>query len=117
MVFKLASVGISYFLVVSATNFIITAGPIVIHLSTGSRCITCSTPIVTNPFCPNDPSSVIIINSSETSASCSLRMTSSAVRAAKIVMTLLPACFNACAIGNIGAAPTPPHAQTTVPNR
>ena len=91
------------------------AGPMVIHLSTCSRCITCSTPMVTNPFCPIDPSSVITITSSETSASCSRKIIKSAVRAAKTVMTLFPACLRACAIGNIGAAPTPPQAQTTVP--
>ena len=116
MVLRLASVGILYFWVVNATNFIIIAGPIVMHLSTFSRKITCSTPLVTKPFCPSEPSSVMIISSSDTADNCSRRIMSSAVRAAKMVMTRLPARLSACAIGNIGAAPTPPQAQTTVPN-
>ena len=115
MVFKLASVGILYFLVVNATNFIMIAGPMVTHLSTCSRLITCSTPSVTRPFCPMEPSSVITITSSDTAASWSWRMISSRLRAANTVITRLPAALRACAIGNIGAAPTPPHAQTTVP--
>ena len=77
--------------------------------------MTCSTPCVTRPFCPNEPSSVITITSSDTAANCSRKITNSAVRAASTVITLFPAAFSASAIGNIGAAPTPPHAQTTVP--
>ena len=91
------------------------AGPMVTHLSTCSRLITCSTPSVTRPFCPMEPSSVITITSSDTAASWSWRMISSRLRAANTVITRLPAALRACAIGNIGAAPTPPHAQTTVP--
>ena len=72
--------------------------------------------MVTNPFCPNEPSSVMMISSSDTAANCSRRMMSSAVRAANTVITRLPASLRARAIGNIGAAPTPPQAQTTVPN-
>ena len=37
------------------------------------------------------------------------------VRAAITVITRFPAFFNAATIGIIGAVPTPPHAQTTVP--
>ena len=103
-----ASVGMLYLAVVSATNFIMIAGPMVIHLSTCSRLITCSTPTVTTPCWPAEPSSVMMITSSDHCANSSCRMSRSLLRAARTVMTLLPAFLSASAIGNIGAAPTPP---------
>ena len=115
MVFRLASVGRLYLAVVRATNFIMIAGPMAMHLSTCSRLMTCSTPTVTTPFCPIEPSSVMTMTSSEYCASWSLRMIRSLLRAARTVMTRFPAALSAWAIGNIGAAPTPPQAQITVP--
>ena len=115
MVLRDASVGMLYLSVVSATNFIMIAGPMVIHLSTCSRLMTCSTPTVTTPCCPAEPSSVMMITSSDHCANSSWRMSRSLLRAARTVMTRLPAFLSASAIGNIGAAPTPPQAHTTVP--
>ena len=86
-----------------------------IHLSTFSRLMTCSTPTVTTPFCPTEPSSVMRMTSSDHCASSSFRMMRSLLRAASTVMTRLPAFLSASAIGSIGAAPTPPQAHTTVP--
>ena len=115
MVLREASVGMLYLAVVRATNFIMIAGPMVIHLLTVSRLITSSTPTVTTPCLPMEPSSVMTISSSDHCASSSFRMMRSLLRAARTVMTLFPAFLRASAIGNIGAAPTPPQAQTTVP--
>ena len=65
MVLSEASVGMLYLAVVRATNFIMTAGPMVTHLSTCSRLMTSSTPTVTTPCLPMEPSSVITISSSD----------------------------------------------------
>ena len=58
---------------------------------------------------------VMIMTSSELSRISFSRMISSLVRPASTVMTRLPAAFRACTIGSMGATPTPPPAQTTVP--
>ena len=110
------SVGISYFFVSKQTNFIMIAGPMAKHLSTFSRLMTASTPSVTNPFCPYEPSSVMIITSSELARISFSRIINSFVRPANTVITRFPAAFSACTIGSIGATPTPPPAHTTVPN-
>ena len=115
MVFRDTSVGISYFLVSRQTNFIMMAGPMAKHLFTFSRFITSSTPSVTSPLRPYEPSSVIMITSSELSRISFSRIISSLLRPANTVMTRFPAAFNAWTIGSIGATPTPPPAQTTVP--
>ena len=115
MVFKETSVGISYFLVSRQTNFIMMAGPMAKHLFTVSRLITSSTPSVTNPLRPYEPSSVIMITSSELSRISFSRIINSLVRPANTVITRLPAAFKACTMGSIGATPTPPPAHTTVP--
>ena len=115
IVFNDTSVGISYFFVSKQTNFIMIAGPIAKHLSTFSRLITSSTPSVTRPLRPYDPSSVIMITSSELSRISFSRIISSLLRPANTVITRLPAALSACTIGSIGATPTPPPAHTTVP--
>ena len=109
------SVGIPYFFVRRHTNFIIMAGPMAKHLSTFSLFITLSIPSVTRPLFPYEPSSVIIITSSECSRICSSRIISSFVLPARTEITLLPAFLSASTIGSIGATPTPPPAHTTVP--
>ena len=55
------------------------------------------------------------ITSSELSRISFSRMIRSLLRPANTVITLFPAAFKACTIGSIGATPTPPPAQTTVP--
>ena len=116
MVLSDTSVGMLYFLVSRQTNFIMMAGPMAKHLSTFSRRITCSTPCVTRPFCPYEPSSVMMMTSSLEARISFSSIISSLVRPASTVMTRLPAAFRACTMGSIGATPTPPPAQTTVPN-
>ena len=115
MVLSDTSVGMSYFLVSRQTNFIMTAGPMAKHLSTFSRRMTCSTPCVTRPFWPYEPSSVMMMTSSLAARISFSNIISSLVRPASTVMTRLPAAFRACTMGSIGATPTPPPAQTTVP--
>ena len=117
MVLSEATVGISYFFVRAATNFIIMAGPMVMQRLTGSRWMTASTPWVTKPLVPYEPSSVMIMTSSEQARMRSSRMISSLVRAARTTMTRLPALWKASTMGSRGATPTPPPAQTTVPTR
>ena len=58
----------------------------------------------------------MIITSSELSRISFSKMIRSLLRPANTVITRLPAAFKACTIGSIGATPTPPPAQTTVPN-
>ena len=89
------SVGISYFLVSRQTNFIMIAGPMAKHLSTFSRLITSYNYLVTKPFLPYEPSSVIIITSSELSLISFSKMISSLERPANTVMTRFPAAFRA----------------------
>ena len=115
IVFSETSVGISYFLVSKQTNFIMMAGPMAKHLSTFSRLMTSSTPSVTNPLRPYEPSSVIMMTSSALSRISFSRIISSLLRPASTAITRLPAAFKACTIGSMGATPTPPPAQTTVP--
>ena len=91
------------------------AGPMAKHLSTRSRLITSSIPSVTKPLRPAEPSSVMMITSSDEARISSSRMMRSLLRPAKTVMTRLPAAFNACTMGSMGATPTPPPAHTTVP--
>ena len=110
------SVEIPYFCVVRQENFIIIGGPIAKALSICSCSANFSIPIVTTPFSPFEPSSVMMISSSDDARSSSSRITSSAVRPANTVSTRLPAAFSPRTIGNIGAAPTPPQAHITVPN-
>ena len=115
MVFKDTVLGILYFCAMSDVNFIITGGPIAITRSTCSRCITFSTPTVTTPFSPREPSSVMMTTSSEYFSTSSIMMTRLAVRPARTDITLFPACFRAVRIGRIAAIPIPPPAQITVP--
>ena len=58
----------------------------------------------------------MIITSSELSRISFSKMMRSLLRPANTVITRLPAAFKACTIGSIGATPTPPPAQITVPN-
>ena len=92
------------------------AGPMAKHLSTFSRLITSSIPTVTTPLFPYDPSSVMMMVSSAYLRTSSSRMISSLVRPARTAITLLPASFKALMMGSMGAVPTPPPAQSTVPN-
>ena len=115
MVFNETSVGIPYFLVNKQQNFIIMAGPIAKHLSTFSRLITDSIPSVTKPLLPYEPSSVIMITSSDDLRTSSSKIIKSLLRPANTDTTRFPAAFRAWIIGSIGATPTPPPAQTTVP--
>ena len=57
----------------------------------------------------------MMISSSLEAFTSSSRITSSLFRPAITANTRLPASFNARMIGNIGATPTPPPAQITVP--
>ena len=57
------------------------------------------------------------INSSLTSAKRSSRIIRLLSLAPRMLMTRLPACFRAVAMGRSGALPIPPPTQTTVPNR
>ena len=116
MVLSETSVGMSYFFVSRQTNFIIMAGPMAKHLSTFSRLITSSTPSVMSPLRPYEPSSVMTMTSSALSRISFSRMTSSLERPAITAITLLPALCRAWTMGSMGAVPTPPPAQTTVPN-
>ena len=71
--------------------------------------------MVTTPFSPYDPSSVIIITSSELFLTSSSRIINSLERPASTDRTRLPTAFSARIMGNMGATPTPPPAQITVP--
>ena len=57
----------------------------------------------------------MMITSSDTSRTSFSRMMRSFERPASTEITRLPAFLSAAAMGNIGATPTPPPAQTTVP--
>ena len=57
----------------------------------------------------------MMMTSSELARISFSKIISSLVRPANTVMTRLPAVFRACTMGSIGATPTPPPAQTTVP--
>ena len=72
-------------------------------------------PTVTTPCSPYEPSSVIIITSSELCLTSSSNIIRSFERPANTDRTRFPAAFSARMMGNIGATPTPPPAQTTVP--
>ena len=109
------SLGMPYFLAKREVNFIMIGGPIANTLSTCSRCITFSTPTVITPFSPYEPSSVMMITSSEYFFTSSTMITNSLVRPASTEITLLPACFRAVRIGRIAAIPIPPPAQIIVP--
>ena len=103
--------------VVKAQNFIIMAGPIARTRSIFSLLSSISfRGSVTTPLRAYDPSSVVTINSSLTLCKRSSQKSKSLLRAPSMEIILFPACFRALAIGNTGAAPTPPATQTTVPN-
>ena len=91
-------------------------GPIANALSICPSCVmNFSIPTVTTPFSPYEPSSVMIITSSEYLRTSSSNIIRSLLRPASTESTRLPAFFKALMIGNIGATPTPPPAQITVP--
>ena len=115
MVLSDTSVGMLYFWVSRQQNFIMIAGPMANARSTCSALINFSIPTVTTPFSPYEPSSVMIITSSELSLTSFSRMIRSLERPARTESTRFPAAFSARIIGSIGATPTPPPAQTTVP--
>ena len=116
MVLRDTSVGMLYFCVSRQLNFIMIGGPMANTLSMCSCCMNFSMPTVTTPFSPFEPSSVMIITSSELARTSSSRMIRSAERPARTESTRLPAALSALMMGSIGATPTPPPAQTTVPN-
>ena len=116
IVLRDTSVGISYFFVSRHTNFIMMAGPITKHLSIFSFWIIFSMPSVIKPLLPYEPSSVIMTSSSEMARISFSSMINSLVLPARTVTTRLPAAFKAGAMGSMGATPTPPPAQMTVPN-
>ena len=68
------------------------------------------------PLLPYDPSSVMMMVSSAYLLTSSSRMMSSLVRPARTAITRLPASLRALMMGSMGAVPTPPPAQSTVPN-
>ena len=115
IVLRLTSVEIPYFCVMRHENFIMIGGPMANALSMCSCWQNFSIPIVTTPFSPFEPSSVMMITSSEDSRISSSMITSSAVRPAITESTRFPAALRPRMIGSIGAAPSPPHAQITVP--
>ncbi len=91
------------------------AGPIAKHLSTFSRLITSSTPChETFPAVRT----VIRHDNYFVRAFTHFFFQDDKIllRPANTVITRLPAAFKACTIGSIGATPTPPPAQITVPN-
>ena len=110
------SVGILYFSVSLQQNFIIIGGPMAKTLSICSWLISFSIPMVITPFSPLEPSSVMIISLSLLSLTSSSRITRSLFLPAITERTRFPAVFSARIIGSIGAVPTPPPAQITVPN-
>ena len=108
--------GMLCFCAVRFENFIMMGGPIAKILSTCSSCsMNFSMPTVTTPFSPYEPSSVMMMTSSDDSRTLSSRMIRSFERPARTESTRLPAAFNAWMMGSMGATPTPPPAQTTVP--
>ena len=115
MVFSDTSVGMLYFWVSRQQNFIMMAGPMAKHLSTFSRLMTLSMPSVTRPLLPYEPSSVMMMTSSDDFRTSFSRIIRSLVRPARTEITRLPASFRAWMMGSIGATPTPPPAHTTVP--
>ena len=115
--FRLTMVRIPWGRVTSVTARIIGRGPMAMHRSIFSpRSIISCRAVVTNPFAAYEPSSVVTTISSETARSSSSRMSSSFVRAPRIVTSRFPASLTAEAIGRRGAAPMPPPIPTTVPN-
>ena len=115
MVLSETSVGMLYFWVSWQQNFIMMGGPMAKTLSIDSRLMSFSIPTVTTPFSPYEPSSVMMSVSSELLRTSSSRIIKSFDRPAKTESTRLPAFFNARMMGNMGATPTPPPAQITVP--
>ena len=84
----------------SVQNFIIMLGPIAQTRSTLSpRATTIFIASVTRPFMPSEPSSVVIISSSENSSHSPFMITRSDVRPPRIVTTLFPACFKPRTMG------------------
>ncbi len=117
IVFSDTSQGMLCFCAVRLENFIMMGGPMAKILSTCSSCsMNFSMPTVTTPFSPYEPSSVMMMTSSDDSRTLSSRIIKSLERPAKTDSTRLPAAFSAWMMGSIGATPTPPPAQTTVPN-
>ena len=116
MVLRETSVGMLYFCVSKQQNFIIIGGPMANTLSMCSCWMSFSMPIVTTPFSPAEPSSVMMITSSEFLRTSSSKIIKSLLRPANTESTLLPAALRALMIGSMGATPTPPPAQITVPN-
>ena len=116
MVFNDTSQGMPCFWAVRLENFIMMGGPMANTLFTWGSCsINFSIPTVTTPFSPYDPSSVMMMTSSEDSRTLSSNIIRSLLRPAITDSTRLPAAFNACMMGSMGATPSPPPAQTTVP--
>ena len=109
------SVGILYFPVSRQQNFIIIGGPMATTLSMCSWLMNFSIPMVTTPFSPYDPSSVITITSSLYSLTSSSSMMRSLFLPAITERILFPAFLSAFMMGSRGAVPTPPPAHTTVP--
>ena len=116
IVFRETSVGMPYFCVRRQQNFIIMGGPMANALSTCSCSMSFSMPTVTTPFSPYEPSSVMTMVTSLCLRTSSSRIISSLVRPASTDSTRLPAAFSAFMMGSMGATPTPPPAQSTVPN-
>ncbi len=92
------------------------AGPMANALSTFSSLMSFSIPTVTTPFSPYEPSSVMMTTLSLYLRTSFSRIMRSLLLPAKTESTRLPASFSALIIGSIGATPTPPPAQSTVPN-
>ena len=110
-------VGMPKGFVVAAQNFIMIGGPIAITRSGGVALSQSSlSGAVTRSLRPYEPSSVQTITSSEAARMRSSKMSRSFVRAARMLVTWLPAAFIAWAIGWIGATPMPPPQSTTRPN-
>ena len=116
IVFNDTSQGMLCFCAVRFENFIMMGGPMANTLSTcGSCSMNFSIPTVTTPFSPYEPSSVMMMTSSDVSRTLSSRIIRSFERPASTDNTRFPAFFRAWMMGSIGATPTPPPAQTTVP--
>ena len=116
MVLSETSVGMLYFWVSRHENFIMMGGPMAKALSMCGSCwMNFSIPTVTTPFSPYEPSSVMIITSSEAFLTSSSKIIKSLLRPANTESTRFPAAFSAWMMGSMGATPTPPPAQITVP--